>query len=286
MERCGVSKSPAQKMNIVPDADELDDLLALATDFALKAGDVHRRRATGDVASKSTATDPVTQVDREAEALIAGAIREARPNDAILGEESTLVEGTSGFQWVIDPLDGTVNYLYDFPSYGVSIGIETDGEPVVGVVLDTAINHLFAARDNGKATKNGEEIKVTTCSELSLALLGTGFAYASSVREQQAKIATGLLPKVRDIRRSGSCAVDLCSVAAGRLDAFYETGVNWWDVAAGIQIVRSAGGIATYEPDLKRVFASGPKLWEQLINAVNQAETESGPQSPPPSANI
>ncbi len=273
-------------MNIVPDADELDDLLALATDFALKAGDVHRRRATGDVASKSTATDPVTQVDREAEALIAGAIREARPNDAILGEESTLVEGTSGFQWVIDPLDGTVNYLYDFPSYGVSIGIETDGEPVVGVVLDTAINHLFAARDNGKATKNGEEIKVTTCSELSLALLGTGFAYASSVREQQAKIATGLLPKVRDIRRSGSCAVDLCSVAAGRLDAFYETGVNWWDVAAGIQIVRSAGGIATYEPDLKRVFASGPKLWEQLINAVNQAETESGPQSPPPSANI
>ena len=116
--------------------------------------------------------------------------------------------------------------------------------------------------------------------------MGTGFAYATAVRERQAKITGALLPKVRDIRRSGSCAVDLCSVAAGRLDAFYETGVNWWDVAAGIQIVRSAGGIATYEPELKRVFASGPKLWEQLINAVNQAETESGPQSPPPSANI
>ncbi|MEC9058216.1 MAG: inositol monophosphatase family protein, partial [Actinomycetota bacterium] len=91
---------------------------------------------------------------------------------------------------------------------------------------------------------------------------------------------------VRDIRRSGSCAVDLCSVAAGRLDAFYETGVNWWDVAAGIRIVRSAGGVATYEPDLKRIFASGPALWEQLISAVNQAEVESGSQSSPPSANI
>ena len=273
-------------MTGVPDANELDNLMALAIDFALQAGEVHRLRATGDVASKSTATDPVTQVDREAEALIAEAIREARPNDAILGEESTLVEGTSGFQWVIDPLDGTVNYLYNFPSYGVSIGIETDGEPVVGVVLDTAINHLFAARRDEKATKNGAEIRVTSCSELSLALLGTGFAYAPAVRERQAKITGALLPKVRDIRRSGSCAVDLCSVAAGRLDAFYETGVNWWDVAAGIQIVRSAGGIATYEPELKRVFASGPKLWEQLINAVNQAETESGPQSPPPSANI
>ena len=179
-----------------------------------------------------------------------------------------------------------MNYLYNFPSYGVSIGIETDGEPVVGVVLDTAINHLFAARRDDKATKNGAEIRVTSCSELSLALLGTGFAYTPAVRERQAKITGALLPKVRDIRRSGSCAVDLCSVAAGRLDAFYETGVNWWDVAAGIQIVRSAGGIATYEPELKRVFASGPKLWEQLISAVNQAETESGPQSPPPSANI
>ena len=179
-----------------------------------------------------------------------------------------------------------MNYLYDFPSYGVSIGIETGGEPVVGVVLDTAINHLFAARRDGTATKNGTEIRVTSCSELPLALLGTGFAYAPAMRERQAKIAGALLPKVRDIRRSGSCAVDLCSVAAGRLDAFYETGVNWWDVAAGIQIVRSAGGIATYEPELKRVFASGPMLWKQLINAVNQAETESGSQSPAPSANI
>ncbi|HAQ43643.1 MAG: inositol monophosphatase family protein [Acidimicrobiales bacterium] len=259
-------------MTVVTDASELKQLLDLAVDFALRAGEVHHRRATGDVGSKSTATDPVTQVDREAEALIAEAIKEARPDDSILGEESTLIEGTSGFQWVIDPLDGTVNYLYNFPSYAVSIGIETAGEPVVGVVLDTAINHLFAAQRGGMATKNGEEIQVTSCSELPLALLGTGFAYEPSVREQQAKVAGSLLPKVRDIRRSGSCAVDLCSVAAGRLDAFYETGVNWWDVAAGIQIVRSAGGVATYEPDLKRVFASGPKLWDQLIHAVNQAE--------------
>ena len=119
-----------------------------------------------------------------------------------------------------------------------------------------------------------------------MALLGTGFAYQPSLRRSQAMIVTELISHVRDIRRSGSCAVDLCSVASGRLDAFYETGVNWWDVAAGIQVVRGAGGIATYEHDKKRIIASGPNLWEELNNALIKAEAATVSQSVPPSANI
>ena len=273
-------------MTLALSCDELEHLLDLAVSLARQAGEVHLQRDTGGIDTKSTATDPVSEVDHKAETLIVEAIRQARPDDAILGEEATQIRGTSGLRWVIDPLDGTVNYLYQFSPYGVSIGIEANGEPVVGVVFDTATDQLFTARNNARSRKIGSLIEVTSCSDLSLALLGTGFAYEASVREEQANIVSKLLPKVRDIRRSGSCAVDLCSVAAGRLDAFYETGVNWWDVAAGIRIVRSAGGVATYEPDLKRIFASGPALWEQRISAVNQAEVESGSQSSPPSANI
>lgn len=269
-----------------PSPAELNHLHSLAVDLARQAAEVHLRRETGDVTSKSTATDPVSDVDREAETVIVAGICESRPDDGILGEEDTLIEGTSGLRWVIDPLDGTVNYLYEFPSHAVSIGVELNGIPVIGVVYDTALNEIYSARVDGNSTKNGQEIQVTSCSKLSLALLGTGFAYEPSVRRSQAKLLTELIPQVRDIRRSGSCAVDLCSVASGRLDAFFETGVHWWDVAAGIQIVRSAGGVATYEPDKKRIIASGPNLWKQLNSAVIKAETITGPQSPPGSANI
>ncbi|MFL2987450.1 MAG: inositol monophosphatase family protein [Candidatus Poriferisodalaceae bacterium] len=269
-----------------PNPTELKHLHSLAVVLARQAAEVHVRRETGFVTSKSTATDPISDVDREAETLIVTAIRESRPKDGIIGEEETSIEGTSGFCWVIDPLDGTVNYLYEFPSHAVSIGVEFNGTPAVGVVYDTALNEIYSARINSNATKNGREIQVTSCSNLALALLGTGFAYEPSVRRSQAELLTELIPQVRDIRRSGSCAVDLCSVASGRLDAFFETGVHWWDVAAGIQVVRSAGGIATYEPEQKRIIASGPNLWKQLNSAVVQAETVTGPQSPPESANI
>ena len=252
-----------------PNPTELKHLHSLAVVLARQAAEVHVRRETGFVTSKSTATDPISDVDRETETLIVTAIRESRPKDGIIGEEETSIEGTSGFCWVIDPLDGTVNYLYEFPSHAVSIGVEFNGTPAVGVVYDTALNEIYSARINSNATKNGREIQVTSCSNLALALLGTGFAYEPSVRRSQAELLTELIPQVRDIRRSGSCA-----------------GVHWWDVAAGIQVVRSAGGIATYEPEQKRIIASGPNLWKQLNSAVVQAETVTGPQSPPESANI
>jgi len=286
VEQCCFGQGPAEVNSSTPSPADLDRLHSLAVDLARQAGEVHARRETGDVGSKSTSTDPVSEVDREAERLIVAGIGDSRPSDSILGEEDTSIQGTSGLRWVIDPLDGTVNYLYKFPSHAVSIGVDFNGVPVIGVVYDTALNELHSAQVGRNSEKNNQEIQVSSCSDLSLALLGTGFAYQPSVRSSQAKLLVELIPQVRDIRRSGSCAVDLCSVASGRLDAFYETGVHWWDVAAGIQIVRSAGGIATYEANKKRIIASGPNLWKQLNSAVNKAETATGPQSTPRSANI
>ena len=286
MERCCFHTGSAKVKKSLLSPTELNHLHSLAVDLARQAAEVHVRRETGVVTSKSTPSDPTTDVDREAETLIVTGILDSRPEDGILGEEETSIEGTSGVRWVIDPLDGTVNYLYEFPSHAVSIGVEFNGVPAVGVVYDTALNEIYSARVDENSTKNGTEIQVSSCSSMSLALLGTGFAYEPSVRRSQAELLAELIPEVRDIRRSGSCAVDLCSVASGRLDAFFETGVHWWDVAAGIQIVRSAGGIATYEADKKRIIASGPNLWKQLNSAVIKAETITGSQSPPESANI
>ena len=274
-------------MNIsLPSSEELKELLDLAVDLSRQAGKVHFRRDTGHVDSKSTVTDPVSQVDRDAEQIITAGIGRARPDDGILGEEGTDTQGGSGFRWVIDPLDGTVNYLYGFPSHSVSIAVELEGVPIIGVVYDTAHDEMYVAQIGGGATKNGGNVQVTSCRDLSTALLGTGFGYDSDVRKQQAVILAELLPRVRDIRRAGSCAIDLCSVASGRLDGFYETGVQWWDVAAGVAIVRSAGGIALYEPLHKRVIASGPLLWEQLCSTVKEAEMAAGSPTAPPSANI
>ena len=272
--------------NSLPSSEELEELLDLAVDLSSQAAKVHFRRQTGHVDSKSTATDPVSQVDRDAERIITAGIGRARPDDGILGEEETDTQGNSGLRWVIDPLDGTVNYLYGFPSHSVSIAVELDGVPIIGVVYDTAHDEMYVARIDGTTTKNGHNVQVTSCKDLSIALLGTGFAYQSTLRRQQALILSQLLPQVRDIRRAGSCAIDLCSVASGRLDGFYEIGVQWWDVAAGVAIVRSAGGIAVYEPLHKRVVASGPLLWKQLCSTINEAEIAAGPQCPPPSANI
>ena len=271
---------------LLPSPSELRPLHDLAIDLARRAGEVHVRRETGNVASKSTSTDPVSDVDREAESLIVAGLSVARPQDAILGEEDTSIQGTSGFRWVIDPLDGTVNYLYKFPSHAVSIGVQFEETPVIGVVLDTALNELYSSQVGQESTRNAHDIQVTSCSDLSMALLGTGFAYQPTLRHSQALIMTELISQVRDIRRSGSCAVDLCSVASGRIDAFYETGVHWWDVAAGIQIVKGAGGVVTYEPNKKRIVASCPNLWEELNNAINKAETATGSQSASPSARI
>lgn len=250
----------------------LDDLLNLAKILALKAVTRHQQGPLGPILKKSTQTDPVTQVDTDSEHLIVDALRSERPDDGILGEEGTQSPGKSGFLWVIDPLDGTVNYLYGIPSHAVSIAVEYQGKPIVGVVHDSALNNVYSARLGGGAFCNGQAIAVTNETRLSHTLLGTGFSYSPKERLKQSGALVSLAPKVRDIRRSGCCALDLCWTAAGQLDAFYERGPHPWDVQAGVIIVQEAGGQANYDVDSKKIVASGTGIWAALNRAVLNAE--------------
>ncbi|HEU4948387.1 MAG TPA: inositol monophosphatase family protein [Kribbella sp.] len=220
------------------------DLLKLATEVATEAAHliVERRRGTITVAdTKSTATDIVTAVDRESEELIRARVLAARPDDSFLGEEGDDVFGRSGVRWVVDPIDGTVNYLYDLPTYAVSIAVEHDGQTVAGVVVDAPRGETFSASLGGGAFLDGRPIRVSACTELATALVGTGFGYDAARREIQAEVVQQLITKVRDIRRIGVGAIDLCYVACGRLDAVYERGLNPWDYGAGALIAAEAG---------------------------------------------
>jgi fructose-1,6-bisphosphatase/inositol monophosphatase family enzyme len=224
--------------------DLLDELLDVATDLAAQAAGLlvdglSRQRV--EVSTKSSSTDMVTEMDRASEALIASGILAARPEDGIVGEEGADHEGTSGVRWLVDPIDGTTNYLYGFPGFAVSIGAEFRGEVVVGVVHDPMHRDVFRAVTGRGATRNGQPINASTKDDLQTALVGTGFSYEPDRRRRQASVLTRVLPRVRDIRRMGAAAVDLCSVACGRLDAFYERGLGPWDLAAGALIAREAG---------------------------------------------
>jgi myo-inositol-1(or 4)-monophosphatase len=227
-------------------------LVDLAAGVAERAGDLlldglHRSRAL--IETKSTATDMVSEMDRASEALIVEALLAARPDDGIVGEEGSARAGTSGVRWVIDPLDGTTNYLYNHPGWGVSIaaeiGAEGAGGVIAGVVLDPVHGDLFTATLGGGARRNGEPTACSDQSEVALALVATGFGYQPIRRAAQAQVLVGLLPHVRDIRRMGAAAVDLCSVACGRVDAYFERGLAWWDLAAGSLIATEAGAIVS-----------------------------------------
>jgi myo-inositol-1(or 4)-monophosphatase len=226
-------------------ATDLAALAELATDVATQAGAMIRSRLIEprlDVATKTTATDMVTEVDRASEDMIVAAIRAARPDDALMGEEGTDAGGTSGVVWLIDPIDGTTNYLYRYPAFCVSIAAAVDGKPAVGVVCDPAHDEVFVAVRGQGATLNGAALRlVETAKKLATALVGTGFAYEARRRAHQAVVMTHVLPAVRDMRRGGSAALDLCWVAAGRLDAFFERGLQPWDRAAGALIASEAG---------------------------------------------
>jgi myo-inositol-1(or 4)-monophosphatase len=222
------------------------ELLALASDVAREAGLLLTERlpqARTAIGTKSSVTDMVTEVDRESEALVVSRILAARPGDAILGEEGAAHAGTSGVRWLIDPLDGTTNYIYAYPAFAVSIAAEVDGEVVAGTVFDAARAQAFTAAKGSGAFLDGRAIRVSTLDDISRALVGTGFGYDSQRRLDQGATLARVLPQIRDIRRSGSAALDLCSVACGRLDAYFEYGLNPWDLAAGGIIVREAGGL-------------------------------------------
>jgi myo-inositol-1(or 4)-monophosphatase len=219
-------------------------LLALATELAVRAGDAAlagRRDAVLEPGTKSTLTDLVTVFDKAAETTIVEGLAAARPHDAIVGEEGTDRAGTSGISWYVDPIDGTTNFVYGLPLWSTSIAAADGDEMVIGVVYAPVIGELFAATRGGGATLGGRPIRCSDREDLALALVGTGFAYAADRRREQAQTVTDVIGAVRDIRRLGSAALDLCYVAAGRYDAYFETGLNSWDAAAGELIAREAG---------------------------------------------
>jgi len=226
-------------------AVDLDELGDLAVAIARDAGALIRRRREDGVQvaeTKSSATDIVTEADRASEELIRAWLRDARPDDAILGEEGDDVVGTSGVRWVVDPIDGTVNYAHGLPNYAVSIGVEVDGEVVVGVVLNPAQGVEYTAVRGRGARRNGVPISVAEPVPVARAVVATGFSYERSLRVSQAATFSRLLPAVADVRRFGSCALDLCAVADGSLDGYVEEGIGGpWDYAGGALVAREAG---------------------------------------------
>jgi myo-inositol-1(or 4)-monophosphatase len=215
--------------------------LALAESIARETGALLRSRFAAaehrGVSSKSTSTDLVSEADLDAERLIRARLAEERPDDAILGEEGGAASGVSGRRWVVDPLDGTVNFLFGIPQWAVSIALEGEA----GVVYDAMRDECWTATADGPACLDGEPIRGSSCDELAMAMVATGFGYDADVRASQVSVVSGLIPLVRDIRRLGSAALDLVWTAAGRYDAYFERGVQPWDVAAGGLIAERAG---------------------------------------------
>jgi myo-inositol-1(or 4)-monophosphatase len=269
-------------------------LLGLARDAAMEAGRMlAARRPPGRsgrpevTATKSSPTDVVTEMDRAAEALITGRLRAQRPGDAVLGEEGG-ESGRGRVRWIIDPLDGTVNYLYGLADWAVSIAAEVDGALVAGVVAVPVRGEVFTAVPGGGAWLRAGggppvALRCNTGVPLAEALVATGFGYEAAGRAVQGEVVAAVLPRVRDIRRGGSAAVDLCSVAAGRVDAFYERGLNYWDYAAGGLIATEAGarlgGLAGRPASPGFAIAAEPALFTQLhglLASLNPERDASG----------
>ena len=259
-------------------APDSADLLALAERVAKAAGDMLLAGADGlrvDVTTKSSGTDMVSEMDKAAEDMIVKGILAARPDDAILGEETGARTGASGVRWVIDPLDGTTNYLYRHPIWAVSVAAEVDGEVVAGAVATPGLQETFTAARGKGAWLNGDAIAVSGATDLASALVGTGFAYVARRREAQAQVLPHLLPAVRDIRRNGVASLDLCWVACGRLDGYFEAGGQPWDVAAGLLIATEAGAVASgldggrVAPESMMIATPGvaPALFDLLVRS-------------------
>jgi myo-inositol-1(or 4)-monophosphatase len=252
-----------------PEPDPVE-LLALAMSIAREAGAlIADRGAATVVGTKSSSTDVVTATDKATEALIVRRLRETRPDDSVLGEEGGAQgSSASGVRWLVDPIDGTVNYLYGIPQYAVSLAAEVDGLVMVGVVLDPVKDELYASIAGGGARCNGHPIRCSDETELGQALVATGFSYDADRRARQAAVLPRLLPAVRDIRRLGAAALDLCWVACGRYDGYYEKALNPWDVAAGTLIAREAGALVTAldggEPSGDFLVAAAPGVHEAL----------------------
>jgi myo-inositol-1(or 4)-monophosphatase len=222
-----------------------DELLDVALEAAragaaeLKSRFGHRQR---DVRTKTSPTDPVSEADLAAEGAIRDVLAVRRPNDTVIGEEGGAVHGSGELRWYVDPLDGTVNFLYEIPMFAVSVACEDAAGTLVGVVIDPIRDECFAATESSAgATLNGASIEASSCTDLKTALVATGFGYDASIRAAQASVVARVLPAVRDIRRAGAAALDLCWTACGHFDAFYERGLKAWDMSAGALICSRAG---------------------------------------------
>lgn len=237
----------------------------------------HRPPGRVEVAGhKSSVTDPVTELDRGCESLIRGAILEQRPHDGFMGEEGDVVSGASGVQWIVDPIDGTVNFVYGIGSWAVSIAAQYGGETIAAFVIDGVSDIGWGAlpREGAWRAEHGEHrpIVSTGVDDMAHALIGTGFNYQRPIREHQAAAVAAMLPHVRDIRRMGSAALDICAVAAGSLDAFVEQGLKPWDLAAGELIARESGAIVeglNGPADERLVIITTPGISRDFFGLVN-----------------
>lgn len=289
---CRASGSGLCCDGVVTDIDsDTTSLRTVAEDLAVEAAAfVRRRRAevfgaaagaesASAVQSKTTPTDPVTIVDTETERLLRDRLAVLRPGEAVLGEEEGgSVHGQPGRPlWVLDPIDGTVNFVYGLEAYAVSVGVQIDGRSVAGAVANVATGEVFfAALGHGAWLRRGAEVtrlRCTPITDLSMALVGTGFAYERERRIEQAEVLVHLVPEIRDVRRVGSCALDLCMVAAGRLDAYFEDAVHVWDWAAAALVASEAGAVVDLPPvdgdDL--IVAAAPGIAGALDAALRRA---------------
>lgn len=258
----------------MPDHLELRDLAAeVAADTAeFLLAEVDKIHKTD---TKSSESDMVTEVDRVAEARIVAAISAVRPHDGFMGEEGTDQPGSSGVRWIIDPIDGTANFVFRHPGYGVSIAAESGGVVVAGAVADPAHGQLFDAALGHGARCNTAPIHARPSLVLSQCIVATGFSFDPDRRRLQAEALAVILPEIADIRRMGSAALDLCGVAVGRVDAYYELGLNEWDFAAGALIAAESGArvtlpTATTGPDAL-IVAAAPGIADDLHVLLNKA---------------
>lgn len=271
----------------LPDDVTVADLRDLAERLAREAGELVRSGRPDQVevaATKSTATDVVTRMDADSEALLRREIAAARPDDAILGEEEGSSSGTSGITWVIDPVDGTVNYLYGVASYAVSVAAVV-GPPdprewtvLAGAVHSVVDDRTWTAGLGAGATLDGRPVHVNAETDLGQCLVGTGFGYDADRRRAQARVLVDVLPQVRDIRRLGSAAIDLCLVATGELDLYYERGLNPWDMAAGALVAQEAGarvtGLRGRPADREMVVAGPPEAVARLVRVLEDVDAD------------
>jgi myo-inositol-1(or 4)-monophosphatase len=262
------------------------DLLAIAVSVVRPAAELAvamRTHGVGEVTTKTTATDVVTAADKAVERQVISALRRARPRDTVLGEETGAsgADAATGVRWILDPIDGTVNYLYGLPQYAVSLAAEVDGVVVAGVVHNPAIGQEWTALRGGGAYRDGRRLSGSAVTELGQTLIATGFGYNTARRAHQAQVLAQLLPEVRDVRRMGSAALDLCLAAEGGFDAFFEKGLSVWDHAAGGLVAVEAGlrvtGLSGAPPGPEFLLAAPVGIYDALHARLVELDAAGGP---------